>query len=148
VISITLAESQESPVALEALQQVLEVFLDRLFEGERGVALHLTDDPEMQQLNGQFRNKEATTDVLSWSYFEEEPDVEHVGDLAVSLDRVRAQAEENGWDEQTELYRLLAHGCAHLAGWDHERSEGEAREMLEVEMELLNAVGLPGLYPE
>ena len=63
--------------------------------------------------------------------------MELAGDLVVSGERVKEQAAENGWDFDTELIRLLAHGCAHLAGWDHERSAEEAREMLELEIYLL-----------
>ena len=72
--------------------------------------------------------------------------VELVGDLVVSVERVRKQAAENGWDFETELIRLLAHGCAHLAGWDHERSPQEAQEMLELEIYLLKEVNLLNIY--
>jgi len=41
---------------------------------------------------------------------------------------------------------LLAHGCAHLAGRNHERSSEEASEMLELETELLKKVGLTNIY--
>jgi len=66
--------------------------------------------------------------------------------LIVSAERVRQQSVENGWDFETELIRLLAHGCAHLAGLDHESSKDEAREMLEVEIELLKEVDLTNIY--
>jgi probable rRNA maturation factor len=68
------------------------------------------------------------------------------GDLVVSVEHVRKQAEENDWNFETELIRLLAHGCAHLAGWDHERNAKEAKEMLELEIELLKKVGLLNIY--
>ena len=87
------------------------------------------------------------TDILSWSYFEEDPDAELIGELMVSLDRIRTQAAENGWDIRTELVRLLAHGCVHLAGWNHERSEEEAQEMLKLEIQLLHRAGFEKLYP-
>ena len=68
------------------------------------------------------------------------------GELVVSAERVRIQAAENGWDFETELIRLLAHGCAHFAGWDHEESEEEERKMLELEIQLLQDVGLDNIY--
>jgi probable rRNA maturation factor len=70
-----------------------------------------------------------------------------LGDLALSLDRARAQAQDNGWPLQTELLRVLAHGCAHLAGYDH-RTAAEERLMRGVEEALLEKVGLRGLYPK
>ena len=139
------------------LEEFLKVFLNKLFKNERGVSLYLTNDTEIQKLNQQFRGKDSPTDILSWPYSEDEADldfpkvedtdeVELAGDLVVSFERVRKQAEENGWDFETELIRLLAHGCAHLAGWDHERSTKEAKEMLELEIELLKEVGLSNIY--
>ena len=139
------------------LEEILKVFLNKLFKNERGVSLYLTNDTEIQKLNQQFRGKDSPTDILSWPYSGDEADfdfpkvedtdeVELAGDLVVSFERVRKQAEENGWDFETELIRLLAHGCAHLAGWDHERSAKEAKEMLELEIELLKEVGLSNIY--
>ncbi len=139
------------------LAEILKVFLWHLFESERGISLYLTDDTEIQKLNQQFRGKNSPTDILSWPYTEddvelslpkidESEDVELAGDLVVSVERVRKQATENGWDFETELIRLLAHGCAHLAGWDHERSADEASEMLELEIALLKEVGYENIY--
>ena len=139
------------------LEEILKVFLNKLFKNERGVSLYLTNDTEIQKLNQQFRGKDRPTDILSWPYSEDEADldfpkvedtdeVELAGDLVVSVEHVQKQAEENGWDFETELIRLLAHGCAHLAGWDHERSAKEAKEMLELEIELLKEVGLSNIY--
>ena len=139
------------------LEEILKVFLNKLFKNERGVSLYLTNDAEIQKLNQQFRGKDRPTDILSWPYSEDEADldfpkvedtdeVELAGDLVVSVEHVQKQAEENGWDFETELIRLLAHGCAHLAGWDHERSAKEAKEMLELEIELLKEIGLSNIY--
>jgi len=139
------------------LEEILKVFLKNLFKNERGLSLYLTDDAEIQKLNQQFRGKDSPTDILSWTYAEDEEDfylpkqaytdeVPLAGDLMVSAETVRKQAEENGWDFETELIRLLAHGCAHLAGWDHERSSEEAREMLKLEISLLKEVGLLNIY--
>ena len=139
------------------LEEILKVFLKNLFNNERGLSLYLTNDAEIQKLNQQFRGKDSPTDILSWPYSEDELDldfpniedtdeVELAGDLVVSVERVRKQAEENGLNFETELIRLLAHGCAHLAGWDHERNAKEAKEMLELEIELLKKVGLLNIY--
>ena len=139
------------------LEEILKVFLKNLFKNERGLSLYLTDDAEIQKLNQQFRGKDSPTDILSWPYAEDEEDlyfpkeaytdeVPLAGDLVVSAEHVQKQAVENGWDFETELIRLLAHGCAHLAGWDHERSSEEAREMLKLEISLLKEVGLLNIY--
>jgi len=157
MIEVRFDENWKALINENRLLEILKVFLLSLFESERGISLYLTDDEEIQNLNQKFRGKDCPTDILSWPYSEnnskiDEPklsdanDVELVGDLVVSAERVRQQAAENGWDFETELIRLLAHGCAHLAGWDHERSAEEAREMLEIEINLLKEVGLENIY--
>ena len=139
------------------LEEILTVFLKNLFKNERGLSLYFTNDTEIQKLNLEFRGKDSPTDILSWPYAEDEEDlylpkeaytdeVPLAGDLVVSAEHVQKQAVENGWDFETELIRLLAHGCTHLAGLDHERSGEEAREMLELEISLLNEVGLFNIY--
>ena len=94
---------------------------------------------------------------MSWSYevgeggitgpeLNESQEENIAGELAVSAERVSKQASENGWYFEIELIRLLAHGCVHLAGWDHEESEKQEREMLELEIQLLKEVGLKNIY--
>jgi len=146
VIEITCTKTVAEQADPETLQKVLTIFLQQLFPGEHSVSLYLTNDMEMRELNREFRERDQTTDVLSWSYWEDDPDAKCVGDLAVSLEQVTRQAQENGWPVETELARMLAHGCAHLAGWDHERSEEEARKMLELEIELLQLAGYSSIY--
>ena len=142
-----------------ALGILLAGFLSVLGYSKIGVSVLVADDSALRTLNARYRGQDRPTDILSWSYLERgggpapglvaEPgaETELLGELAVSLDRVCVQAGENGWDMQTELLRLLAHGCAHLAGYDHETEEGE-REMRAVENSMLDKAGLPSLYPQ
>jgi probable rRNA maturation factor len=110
----------------------------------------MAGDTALQALNRRFRGVERPTDVLSWSYGEgaagtgkeEAP----WGEMALSVERAAAQALENGWPLRTEVLRLLAHGCAHLAGYDHDTAPGE-RVMKALEVKMLAAVGLRDLYP-
>lgn len=138
-----------------ALRDALERFLALLGHAGAGLSLLLADDAALRALNREHRGLDRPTDVLSWSYLEpgqaarpapadEPPPL--AGELALSLERAAAQATENGWDLPTEVLRLLAHGCAHVAGYDH-GTDAEEREMKAVEVRLLAAVGLPGLYP-
>ena len=147
MIEISIKEGLEWDQDEAWLKQVIVLFLEHLFEGKRSLSISITDDEEIRTHNREQRYQDSATDILSWSYFEENPQTEWVGDLMLSLDRVREQAAENGWDLRTELVRLLAHGCVHLAGWDHERSEEEERGMLQQEKKLLEKAGFKQLYP-
>ena len=139
------------------IRNILKNFLNSLFEDQRGISVLITNDLEIQKLNKQFLKKDYPTDILSWTYdldeaekagleLKESLEENITGELVVSAERVSKQALENGWDFETELIRLLAHGCAHLAGWDHEKSEKQEREMLELEIQLLKDVGLNNIY--
>ena len=157
MIEINCDENWKVLINNTRLQKILIIFLKRLFDTESGISLYITNDEEIQKLNKEFRGKDCPTDILSWIYDENNLEMNGaqtgdlnsgklVGELIVSAERVRQQSVENGWDFETELIRLLAHGCAHLAGLDHESSKDEAREMLEVEIELLKEVDLTNIY--
>jgi rRNA maturation RNase YbeY len=64
-----------------------------------------------------------------------------LGDVVISIDTARKQAEERGHSVGTESERLLVHGVLHLLGYDHERSPVEARRMQRKERALLRALG-------
>ena len=104
------------------------------------------DNATLRELNRRFRDLDSPTDVLSWCYPDEPGPAPLLGEIAVSLERAESQAGENGWDLHTEVLRLLAHGCAHLAGHDHQDEAGE-RGMKALEIEMLAGVGLRDIYP-
>ena len=86
----------------------------------------------------QFRGKDYATDVLS---FPAEPsDARHLGDLAISTLRARAQAREFGHSTEDELRILMLHGVLHLLGHDHETDRGR---MARVESRWRKELGLP-----
>ena len=157
MIQIRFDEGFQGLINEKRIRNILKDFLNRLFDSQRGISVLITNDAEIQKLNKQFRKKDYPTDVLSWTYdmgeveiarqdLNEPQDENIAGELAVSAERVSKQASENGWDFETELIRLLAHGCAHLAGWVHEESGKQEREMLELEIQLLKEVGLKKIY--
>ncbi len=94
----------------------------------------------MRTLNRRYRNKDRTTDVLSFSLREGrfggvQPDM--LGDIVIAVPVARRQAVDAGLTLHQELERLLVHGLLHLIGYDHERGEAEARSMRKKEQNLL-----------
>ena len=157
MIQIRCDEGFQGLINEKRIRNILKDFLNRLFDSQRGISVLITNDEKIQKLNKQFRKKDYPTDILSWTYDVGEGEIAGpelnesqketiAGELAVSAERVSKQASENGWDFETELIRLLAHGCAHLSGCDHEESEKQEREMLELEIRLLKEVGLNNIY--
>lgn len=90
----------------------------------------LTGSAEMRTLNRQFRHKDKATDVLSFPALEAgRTPVRAAGELAISLDIARENATHLGHSLAEEVKILVLHGILHLAGFDHERDNGEmARE--------------------
>jgi probable rRNA maturation factor len=87
----------------------------------------LAGDRTLRRLNRSYRGKDKATDVLSFPAAEEIAG-EHAGDLAISLDTARKQAEEHGHGLRDEVRVLLLHGLLHLSGMDHETDQGEMAE--------------------
>ena len=118
-------------------------------ESSGALSLFFCDIEKMKELNQAYRGKKSPTDVLSWVYEEDESEVffgNIWGEIALCVPVCQKQAEESGWSLEVELFRLLAHGIAHLAGFDHEQSEEEERQMLAEEIRLLREIGLDYVY--
>jgi probable rRNA maturation factor len=97
------------------------------------VTVLVTGDAELRQLNRDFRGKDKPTDVLSFpSAAETQPRGRKGGDIAISLDRAKAQAREMNHPLLVEVKVLILHGMLHLSGLDHETDSGrmERRERL------------------
>jgi probable rRNA maturation factor len=91
----------------------------------------LVSDREMRRLNRRWRGRDRSTDVLAFAQDEGDGGAPDglLGDVVISLDTARRQAVERAAPLGREGDRLLIHGLLHLVGYDHERSEAEARRM-------------------
>lgn len=110
------------------------------------MSLRLTDDPEIQTLNAQFRAKDQPTDVLAFAALETEmPQLPgtplYLGDIVISVETASRQAQEQNHSLTQELAWLASHGTLHLLGWDHPDDESLNR-MLKQQQVLLQAIGL------
>lgn len=93
----------------------------------------LTDDEYIRRLNRDYRGVDSPTDVLSFSMGEDEV----WGDVYISLDTAKKQAEEQGWDLEREVRFLTIHGILHLIGYNDEDEEGYLK-MMELTEKLLD----------
>ncbi len=123
----------------EIIEKVVAQCLDEEdFPYEAEISILLTDDKQIQELNKNFRGKDAPTDVLSFpaleykkagdfSFLDEagdeyfNPDTGEciLGDIVISVDRAISQAEEYGHSIVREIAFLTAHSMFHLMGYDH-----------------------------
>jgi probable rRNA maturation factor len=103
------------------------------------VNVRITSDQEMRRLNREFRGKDKTTDVLSFPV-SATGKVKLSGDIAISAEIARENAEALGHTFESEIKILLLHGLLHLAGHDHEADKGE---MAALEQKLRAKLKLP-----
>jgi probable rRNA maturation factor len=118
----------------------------RLAAPEHGdIAILLTSDEAVRELNASFRGKDAPTNVLS---FPAPANPEgHLGDIAVAHGVVAREAHEQGKPIAHHLQHLVIHGVLHLIGYDHERDE-DAERMEALERKLLARLGIPDPYAD
>ena len=91
----------------------------------------ITGDAELRRLNREFRGIDCATDVLSFP---------GTRDLAISVQRARAQARQFGHSTEQEIQILMVHGMLHLLGMDHESDSGR---MARAEKRWRKQLGLP-----
>lgn len=84
------------------------------------IAYIFTDDPGILEVNKQYLEHNYFTDVITFDYCENK--VLH-GDIFISLDTIKSNAQDYGVSYETELYRVLIHGILHLTGQDDKTPE-------------------------
>ena len=134
------------------VRQAIETTLDfEDFQNHCEVSVTFTDNEGIHELNKKFRGVDKPTDVLSFPLFDfegetEEPPIDEVmsnlGDIVISLEKAREQAEEFGHSFDRETAFLCVHSMLHLLGYDHERSDEEDVEMRSKQTEIMKIMGL------
>ena len=115
------------------------------------ISITLTVPEVIQEANKKYRNIDKPTDVLSFPMFEKQEieymlkngyEVEDVlGDLIISIPKVKEQAVEYGHSFEREFAYMIVHGFYHLMGYDH-MEENDKKEMREKEDAVLNKLGI------
>ncbi|MCP0886190.1 rRNA maturation RNase YbeY [Ligilactobacillus sp. WILCCON 0076] len=118
------------------------------------MSVTLMDNEHIHAINKKYRGVDKATDVISFAIEEESDEMpiilpedvdfaipKNIGDIMVSMQKVKEQAEYLGHSENRELGFLVLHGFLHLNGYDHMRAEDE-KEMFGLQREILDAYGL------
>ena len=115
------------------------------------ISITLTVPDIIQEANKKYRNIDKPTDVLSFPMFEKQElkemlkngyEVEDVlGDLIISIPKVKEQAIEYGHSFERELAYMVVHGFYHLMGYDH-MEENDKKEMRQKEDTVLSKLGI------
>lgn len=138
----------------QMVQDVLAYAANYLeLEENCAMSVIIVDNEEIQNINREYRQKDAVTDVISFALEEsvvedDFPAIQEVmdesrelGDIFVSFQRAQEQAVEYGHSFKRELGFLVVHGFLHLNGYDHMTDEEEA-EMFDLQRDILDGFGL------
>ena len=117
---------------------------ENLLDSKLYISVILTNPDEIQKMNKEYRKIDKTTDVLSFPMYERD-EIPHlnkeieepIGDIVISVERVRKQAKEYEHSFERELSYMLVHGFYHIIGYDH-MEEMEKKEMRAKEDVILN----------
>lgn len=114
------------------------------------ISVSFVDNEQIREMNRQYRDKDAETDVLSFPMGENgEYDVNHetgakiLGDIVISVPKAVEQARTYGHSLEREVGFLTAHSMLHLLGYDHEKGGLERVRMREKEERVMRELGLP-----
>ena len=139
---------------VDRFDSVAEFVLRRFERSGWELSVCFVGDEEMRRLNSEWRDKDRSTDVLSFAQDEscdetfsipQTPEestapAPALGDVVISVPRACEQARDGGWSVDEEVTRLLLHGILHFLGYDHEGEAEEALRMRKVENETAAAL--------
>ena len=100
--------------------------LEKAIDTYQGILnIVFVNDKYIQALNKNYREKDQPTDVLSFNYWDKNPDSpeELIGEIYISIETAERQAKEFKHSLSDEIRRLLIHGLLHIHGYDHEEDE-------------------------
>lgn len=134
-------------IDLETVEDYIKTVIEDEYESERDIymSLLLTNNENIQVVNRDYRGKDQPTDVISFAYLDNEDDFQFgpyltLGDIVISLERIKEQAKDYNHSFKREFYYVLTHGILHLLGYDHIEDE-DKEVMRKKEEEILEMHG-------
>ena len=147
--------NQVSEDKIKEINDLLQFAADYLkLPEDTEMSVTFMDNAAIQVINRDYRGKDAPTDVISFALEEESEDEipvvfeagddplpRNLGDIMISIERAKEQAQDYGHSYDRELGFLAVHGFLHINGYDHMNPEDE-KEMFGLQKEILDAYGL------
>lgn len=154
-MAIRIEMVDETEEVSESSLQLIEEVIQKAAEVEDvtedyEVSITLVDNETIREINREYRNQDAVTDVISFALNEDGEDELQIiggapeqllGDIIISIPRASEQAESYGHSFERELAFLAVHGFLHLLGYDH-MTEKEEKTMFAKQEDILQAYGL------
>ena len=150
-----LVEEKKAKIATRPIREAVRTTLAHAKVAEPcEVAIVISDDATLHDLNRRFRGVDRPTDVIAFTNDPRGPFgvgavgmPRYLGDIVISVERAAAQAEEAGGALTEELQLLTVHGVLHLLGYDHV-TPAEKTQMWAAQAEVLDQLGISISLPE
>lgn len=112
------------------LQKIwIELNAGRMAPAEAELTVVFLNNRQMQSYNKKYRQKDYSTDVLSFPVNQTVDAQYYLGDVLISVPKAASQAAEKGYPLAREIRILLLHGVLHLLGYDHETDNGQMERL-------------------
>ncbi len=119
----------EEKIDIKSLQAFVEYALNYENINNAIFDIILVDNKTIRNINNEYRHIDKETDVISFAFEDNEEIVfdfgRVLGEIYISIPKMKSQAKEYGHSEQRELFFLAVHGLLHLLGYDHMTKEDE-----------------------
>ena len=148
-MSLFISYSTNFPIS-DSLEEKLNKALSYIFKEEgitdSSINLKILTDEDIKELNKKFRNKNTTTNVLSFSNEDISKSITgNLGDIAISYEFVKRESKEHKKNFDDHMIHMLVHGVYHILGFDHENNE--MADIMEIkEAKLLKKLDIKNPY--
>ena len=148
-MSLFISYSTNFPIS-DSLEEKLNKALSYIFKEEgitdSSINLKIPTDEDIKELNKKFRNKNTTTNVLSFSNEDVSKSITgNLGDIAISYEFVKRESKEHKKNFDDHMIHMLVHGVYHILGFDHENDE--MADIMEIkEVKLLKKLDIKNPY--
>ena len=134
---------KEYKIVKAKLQKRAQAILNALGSPEGELSILVVDDSEIKTLNKNYLNRSGPTNVIAFPMKEgdfSDINPQLLGDVVISIETAGREALQSGISTEERFTQLLVHGILHLFGFDHEKSEQDARKMEKKSNELLRLI--------
>ena len=135
-------ETEEELKELETINELMQYTLkyEKVENAEFNIII--IDNQRIKEINKEYRGIDKETDVISFALMDNDScntddGILRLGDIYISIDKVKSQAKEYNHSEDREISFLAVHGLLHLLGYNHEEDE-EKKVMRSLEEKILN----------
>ena len=131
---------------IDKLKNAFTIICDEERLSECSINLKILNDHEMKDLNNKFRNKDSSTNVLSFTNEDISKEMTgNIGDIAINYEYVQRESKEYNKSFDSHMIHMLIHGIYHILGYDHKHNE-EAYNMELKEVNLLKKLDIKNPY--